>query len=291
MNLIKKTNKICCPQCGRETRVNKYKDPIEVTKLHFKFTATRDIYHCRYCHLSFNMVDDNLELFDNHNITKGMAEEIAYSAQDCSSFKRGAENIKRYYNLEVGESTVRVVSEKIGKLVYEKDLEKAKKTYEKPEESIPVLHEREKKGGVLYIYADGSMVNTIERDKEGSTWREIKLGLAYYDRNSVTRKDGKMIITQKEYVPHLGGVDTFKQLLLEASIQQGYGQIREVVFLGDGAPWIWNMYNELFPDAVMILDYSHLKENVSNYSKYLHPSGEQEMVVGQKKMDKWIREE
>ena len=232
-------------------------------------------------------MDDYFDLFDMHNITRHMAEEIAYSAQDCSSFEKASENIKRYLNVEVGESMVRVVSEKVGKLVYEKDLEKAKKTYEKPEESIPVLHEREKKGGILYIYADGSMVNTVERDKEGSTWREIKLGLAYYDRNSVSRKDGKMIITQKEYVPHLGGVDVFKQLLLDASIQQGYGQIREVVFLGDGAPWIWNMCNELFPDAVMILDYSHLKGNVYNFSKYLHPNNEQEMVVWAKKtMDK-----
>ena len=232
-------------------------------------------------------MDNNLELFDIHNITKGMAEEIAYSAQDRPSFEKGSENIKRYFRVEVGESMVRVVSEKIGKLVYEKDLERAKKTYEKPEESIPVLHEKEKKSGVLYIYADGSMVNTNETDKQGSTWREIKLGLAYYDRNSVSRKDGKMIITQKEYVPYLGGVDVFKQLLLDAAIQQGYGQIREVVFLGDGAIWIWNMCSELFPDAVMILDYSHLKENVYGFSKYLHPNNEQEMVVWAKKtMDK-----
>lgn len=245
------------------------------------------MFYCRYCGLSFNLIDDYFNLFDIHNVTRDMAEEIAYSAQDCPSFEKATENLKRYLNVEVSESLVRTICEKIGKIVYEEDLGRAEETYEKPEESIPVLHEKEKKDGILYIYADGSMINTIEKDKDGSTWREIKLGLVYYDRNSVSRKNGKLIITQKEYVSYLGSVDVFKRFLLDAAVQQGYGQIKEVVFIGDGAPWIWNMCDEIFPDAVQILDYSHMKENVYKFSKYLHPNNEQDMVIWSKEaMDK-----
>ncbi len=42
-----------------------------------------------------------------------MAEEMAYSAQNFLSFEKGAENIKRYLNVEVGKSMVRSVSERI----------------------------------------------------------------------------------------------------------------------------------------------------------------------------------
>lgn len=66
---------------------------------------------------------------------------------------------------------------------------------------------------VLFYAYDGSMVNTVEKDENGSTWREIKLVLVYYDRNSITRKDGKKIITEKEYVVHFGCVDEFKKLI------------------------------------------------------------------------------
>ena len=252
--------------------------------MHYKFTVIRDIYYCRYCHLSFNLIDEHLDFFDTHNVTKGMAEEIAYSAQGCLSFEKGSENIKRYLNVDVSESSTRTISEKIGKIVYDKDLENSKRTYEKPEESIPTLHEKDKKKGILYNYADGSMVNTVEKDKNGSTWREIKLGLVYYDRNSISRKDGKKIITQKEYVTHLGSVDVFKKFMIDASVKEGYGQIQKTVFLGDGAPWIWNMCDELYPDAVQILDHSHLKENVYGFSKYLHPNNEQKMTIWAEKI-------
>jgi len=34
------------------------------------------------------------------------------------------------------------------------------------------------------------------------------------------------------------------------------------------------MCEELFPDAVQILDYYHMVENVNNFAKYLHPGNE-----------------
>lgn len=83
--------------------------------------------------------------------------------------------------------------------------------------------------------------------------------------------------TEKEYVTFLGGVDEFKKLLFDAAARAGYGRIREVVFVGDGSHWIWNLCNELFPDAVQILDYYHLSENVHNFAKYLYPDNEVKM--------------
>lgn len=239
----------------------------------------RDAYFCRHCGCGFAPIDEAFDLFEDHNITKDMAEEMAYSGQNCLSFEKGAENIKRYLKVEVSESTVRIVAERIGQITYEKDIERAKITYAKPEESVPSVLEKDKKKGILYNYADGSMINTVEKDENGSTWHEMKLGLVYYDRNSIKRGDGKKIITEKEYVAHFGGVDVFKELMFDASVRGGYGQIQETVCLGDGAPWIWNMFDELFPDAVQILDHSHLKENVYKFSKYLYPDNESKMVI------------
>jgi hypothetical protein len=224
-------------------------------------------------------MDKMFNLFEQHKITIGMAEEMAYSAQDRLSFEKAATNIKRYLNVEVSESLVRSVSERVGKIIYEKDVERAEITYAKPEESVPSILEKDKKEGILYNYADGSMVNTIEKDENGSTWREIKLGLVYWDKNSIKREDGKNIITQKDYVAHLGSVEVFKKLMFDASVRAGYGHIKKTVFLGDGAPWIWNMCYELYPDATQILDHSHLKENVYDFSKYLHPNNAQKMIA------------
>jgi transposase len=41
------------------------------------------------------------------------------------------------------------------------------------------------------------------------------------------------------------------------------------VLLSDGAAWIRNMGEELFPNAVQILDFYHLAENLYSFGKYL----------------------
>lgn len=90
------------------------------------------------------------------------------------------------------------------------------------------------------------------------------------DKNIIHKKNGKGIITQKEYVAYVGSVDEFKKFLFDSSARAGYEKVKKVVFIGDGAPWIWNMCEELFPEAECILGYYHLKENVYDYAKALY---------------------
>jgi hypothetical protein len=68
-----------------------------------------------------------------------------------------------------------------------------------------------------------------------------------------------------------------------AACKAGYGKIKEVVVIGDGAQWIWNMCEELFPDAVQILDYYHLSENTHDYARFLYPEDE----IGRRK---WVKQ-
>lgn len=166
------------------------------------------------------------------------------------------------------------ISEGIGKQVFEKDKDTAERAYEKPEEAVPQELPMYRKEGRLYIFSDGLQVNTRVEDENGSTWREMKLGLVFRDRDMIKRADGSGIITKKEYVSYFGSVNEFKKFLFAAAARAGYGKIKELVFIGDGAQWIWNTCEELFPDAVQILDYYHLSENVNEYAKFIYPEDE-----------------
>lgn len=178
-------------------------------------------------------------------------------------------------NVEVSGTQVQIISEEVGKEVFEQQKEAAEEAYAKPEVAAPAVLEKDKRDAVLYIMADGSAVNTRIQDKDGSSWREVKLGLTFLGKDIIHRKNGKGIITQKEYVAYLGSVEEFKKFLFDSAARTGYGKVKKVVFIGDGAAWVWNMSKELFPDAECILDYYHLKENVYNYAKALHPADEQ----------------
>lgn len=95
----------------------------------------------------------------------------------------------------------------------------------------------------------------------------MKLGLTFLDKDIIKRKNDSAIITKKEYVTYLGSVNEFKKVLFDSAARAGYGKVKKVIVIGDGAHWIWAMSKELFPDAECILDYYHITENIYDYAR------------------------
>jgi hypothetical protein len=53
-------------------------------------------------------------------------------------------------------------------------------------------------------------------------------------------------------------------------IRRGFLQAKRQVFLGDGAPWIWNLADLLAPDAIQIVDVFHAKDRLSKLAAALY---------------------
>ena len=53
-------------------------------------------------------------------------------------------------------------------------------------------------------------------------------------------------------------------LATNSGIYQESIDTQEVVFIGDGAAWIWNLADEYFPNAIEIVDYMHTKSHLYN---------------------------
>lgn len=218
-----------------------------------------------------------LDLGVGHKVTPEMAVKIAFAGQMAPSFETAEKSFEYLAGLQISRSLIRQITEETGQKVYEQQMQRAEKTIAKPEEAVPSLLPHERRAGTLYALVDGSQVNTRVKDQEGSSWKEMKLGLVYSDNNIITRKGGQSVLVDKEYVAYWGDVNGFKKLVFEAAVNKGYGIYERVVVIGDGAHWIWKMYAELFPDAVQVLDYYHMCENVYKYAKYLYPSDDQKM--------------
>jgi hypothetical protein len=261
-------------KCGKKLRFSKKDESISFLSMFGKITVVRDKCFCRRCGSGHGENDTIIGLDRIHRQTKGITEAIAYSSQLVPSFERASEVIKKFLHVEISATQMQIVSEEVGKEVFEKQMKAADEAYKKPEEVIPSVLEKDKKEGILYIMMDGSSVNTRIQDENNSSWKEMKLGLIFSDRNLITRSNGDKIITKKEYVTYFGEVGEFKKLVFDAAARAGYGILKKVVVIGDGAQWIWNMCEELFPDAVRILDYFHLSENIHGYAKALYPEDE-----------------
>jgi len=211
-----------------------------------------------------------------YKVTKQMMLKISYYAQNQASFEATSKLFKEEFGIEISGKQIEKISEYIGKKVFEKDTEVAKESFENMHKSVPEISENEKKDITLYIMMDGAAVNTRVEDENGSTWREAKTVMVFTDKDIIKRKDDSKIIVKKEYSTYIGTVEEFKKYVLQVAINAGYGRVKKVVIIGDGATWIRTMCNEIFPDAVQILDLFHLKENIYGYAKYLYGENEVE---------------
>lgn len=270
-------------ECGKKMVSAKKNAVTKILSVFGHIPVTRDTFFCRRCRKGHGILDKELEIYGEHRMTKAMVETIAYVAQLVPSFERASEAMKKLLKVEVSPTQIQIVSEEVGEKIFKAEIAEAKSTYEKPEVSAPQELPRYRKDGRLYILTDGSQVNTRIKDAAGSTWKEMKLGLVFCDKDVIRRGDGSHTIAKKEYVSYFGSVNEFKKLVFAAAVRAGYGKIKEVVVIGDGAQWIWNMCEELFPDAVRILDFYHLSENVHNYARAIYPEDE----VNRKK---WVRQ-
>jgi transposase len=62
----------------------------------------------------------------------------------------------------------------------------------------------------------------------------------------------------------------FTQRVLREATRRGFEQTPRPVVLGDGAAYIWNIAQELFPGALQIVDRYHVKEHLSDVAKAIY---------------------
>ena len=202
-------------------------------------------------------------------MTPALMLRCAYWAQNQCSYQAAEDVILSTYGISVNDDTIRLVTNHIGRMVFQEDCRRTDELFKK--QAHGSLHFKNHRKGILYIEADGAALNTRHQNEEGSTWRENKLGVVYSSDHIHWWKDKKGVrqhrIEKKEYVSYVGTASEFSRHLYRCAIENGYGSYQQTVILSDGASWIANMAAEFFPDAQHILDLYHLKENVYDYGK------------------------
>jgi hypothetical protein len=108
----------------------------------------------------------------------------------------------------------------------------------------------------LVIAVDGC--HAPERDG----WHEVKVANVYLNENRVKTASGRGKIRYKEYLATLEDAAGFGTLLWQAAERWQAPKARRIVFMGDGAPWIWNLSAEHFPGALEIVDFYHAAEHL-----------------------------
>jgi len=230
---------------------------------------------CRGCGKWRVLADESLDVVGT-GFSPGVRRMMAGTGA-ALCFAKSAEMIAQLAGLRVTAKEVERVAEAVGSEVAAREEAKTAAALRGEGESGPAAV------ATLYLAADGTGVPVLRRETEGrkgkgedgiARTREAKLGAVF--TSSAVDDEGRPVRDpgSTTYVGKIENVDQFGERLYAEADRRGLNQAKQVVGLGDGAPWVWGLFDFHFPGAVQIVDFYHAAEHLSGIARLLHPDEE-----------------
>jgi hypothetical protein len=183
------------------------------------------------------------------------------------SFEEGNQLLQELAGIAVDASQVERDAEALGREIADDERLHTTPT----EEPLPTT---------LYLGLDGTGVPMRPLELEGRTGkqpdgsaktREVKICAIWSaearDREGLPMRD-EGSVSYSAAIESAATPDTsedrsaFAERVLREASRRRFSEAQRQVVIGDGAPWIWNMAQELFPGAIQIVDRFHVKETL-----------------------------
>ncbi len=101
-------------------------------------------------------------------------------------------------------------------------------------------------------------------------WHELKLGVCYRQESVSPAANGRGGLSDKRLVSWRGeAMELGRRLHWEAQAE-GLGRARRVRTVNDGAPWIWSLVTDRWPQAEQVLDFYHGSSHLHALAEALH---------------------
>lgn len=245
-------------------------------------------------------VDERLRLQPG-SVTLGLADLLALSGIQFS-YKEAEKWLQEFLLFDISENTIRKVTERMGEVQQQMEEEWITQSQdedwlqERLREEVPVPE-------TLYCAIDAAKtrIEPRKQPKEAhEDWRDMK-ALVWFETQAVTvsqrnprqqqkaeRQEVPLRAINKRYACDIVEAEQFGKLLWATACQVRAEHARRLVFLGDGAPWIWNLVQTYFPQAIQIVDWYHAEEHLESVARAAFSDPEQaEAWLKQTKQALW----
>lgn len=280
-----------CPGCGQRRKPHGRPRARQVLSVCGPARIQRPYYYCEPCRGGWAPADATLELAPYQALSAGSQHWLTLVG-GLQPFRPAAALLDELTGLGVGAETVRGHTETAGGLLELCRQTATAQVVATGEPGGPV----EPAAGLLVVEADGVYIRYLD------DWHEVKLGLvsgcevgapavgdqparrhrlvgpSYLATRLPAQQFGPQLLAEAarrgalevvgwEHAPGDGPVDLRAPAL---------AVLREVVVLGDGAAWIWNLAAEHFGQRTEIVDWYHASEHLWTLGKALHGPGSAE---------------
>ena len=270
---------LACP-CGGKLKYQRRRSAV-VLSVFGRVSYERDYYAGCQCHCGQAPVDEQYGLQPG-KVTAGLASLLGLAGIEFS-FEQSGEWLKSFLLFEVSENTVREETERLGALALADDLEQSQQSQDE------AYLQKRMRAAVrvpqrLYGSLDAAKVRIEPRkkaEKQGDyeTWRDMKVG-CWYEVEKVspqvysTREQAKQVregtvfrAKKIRYYCDIAEASEFGQLMWGQGCLAQADLVPELVFVGDGAVWIWHLVEQYYPQAVQIVDWYHAEERLERVAQ------------------------
>ena len=262
-----------CPRCNTAARYAGRRDK-EFTSALGTMRLSRAYYHCDKCQGGFCPRDRSLGIEDGHLSPHVLRMVGVVGAR--VSFEEGHDLLEELAGIEVAPKLVEREAERLGRQICQEE-----RKFSQPDTSGPLP-------ATLYLGLDGTGIPMCASELAGrrgkqedgsSKTREVKLvtvwsaegrdteGVPVRDEGSVSYSAAIESAASRDTDE---GLSPFTQRVAREAARRRFLQARRRAILGDGALWIWNIANELFPNAIQIVDRFHVNERLAGVGKAVY---------------------
>lgn len=216
-------------------------------------------------------------------VTAGLAHLVAMSGID-KAFDDSRKWLKEYLLFEVSENTVRTETQKMGELQRQADEDLIKEMHN---EASLQKREQTRKAAIEILYGsiDAAKVRIEPRGEaekaaeNRENWRDLKAGCWYEaeivpqrqrsvrQKNKQQREGTVLRAKNKQYFCDISSAEVFGKLLWATGCAAGADYARILVFVCDGALWIWNLIAHYYPNAIQIVDWYHAEDRLKRIAE------------------------
>jgi hypothetical protein len=222
----------------------------------------RRSYHLCSCGQGMAPLDQRLKL-EPGQVSRGLAPLLALLGVQ-TSFDEAQRLAQQLLLLDISDNSIRKTTQAMGTVQQDLETQAIQQS-----QSLAFLQQQKRQKlkvpKRLYGSIDGVQVPV------GNEWRELKVG-CWYRVDPLPQRQWPSRFKQRigqletlkatdiDYYCDIIEADGFSELLWAKGCQRLADRAEEVVFVADGAKWIWRLVGENFPHAVQILDWYHAVE-------------------------------
>jgi hypothetical protein len=239
----------------------------------------RAYYHCAHCGHGFCPRDRHLGV--EKTCYSPATVRMIGAVGSMGSFQEGSLLLQELAGIHIDASQVERSAEFLGGEIADDE-----RRHTAPSEQAPAP--------TLYLGLDGTgipmrageLAGRPGKQSDGSAkTREVKICAVWTaearDREGLPMRD-EGSVSYSAAIESAAAPDSaeyrsaFAERVLREAGRRGFSDAQRRVVIGDGAPWIWNMAQELFPWAIQIVDRFHVKETLHRTAQAIFGSaGEQ----------------